>query len=298
MAEPKRTIRLRAETERAFKVEVRGQLSRLHEDFYHTVLLWPWWRFFVFVGSVYLAMNTLFALVYLAAPGSIAGARPGSFEDAFFFSVQTLATIGYGVMAPATRFGHIVVTLEALTGIFGVALITGMTFAKFARPTARVLFGEKAVVTRRNGVPHLMFRMANWRRNMVVEAQLRASIVLEEITAEGEVMRRSIDLSLVKDRTSVFALTWTAMHLIDESSPFYGEGALEKLRAQKAWLNLVLLGTDDTFGQTIHARHIYRLEDIAWWARFVDVVFLNEDTRIIDYSRFHEVIPQGDAPSP
>src|SRR5262249_27446636 len=158
----------------------------------------------------FFATNTFFALLYMSAPGSVLNARDGSFEDAFFFSVQTLATIGYGVMSPGTRFGHIVVTLEALTGILGVALITGLTFAKFARPTARALFTEKAVFSRRNGVPHLMFRMANWRRNMVVEAQLRVILPAEEKTAEGETMRKVTELALVRDRTPMFSLTWNA----------------------------------------------------------------------------------------
>ena len=271
-----------------------GQKSRLHEDFYHSVLVWPWWQFFLFVALSFLGVNVLFASVFSLDSSAIANAHPGSFEDAFFFSVQTFATIGYGAMSPGSRFGHIVVTVEALTGIMSVALITGLTFAKFARPTARVLFSAKAVVSNRNGVPHLMFRMANWRRNMVVEAHLRVILLVQEITAEGEVMRRPMELLLVRDRTALFALSWTATHIIDEKSPFFGEGAMDRLRAQKTEILLALSGLDETMGQTIHARHRYNLDDIVWNARFTDVLTIKEDgTRIIDYSKFHDVIDIG-----
>jgi inward rectifier potassium channel len=291
-AEPRKAVRLRKHQDNMPKVEARGQSSRIHEDFYHEVLVWPWWRFFVFVSLSFLGVNALFALLYLSSPGSIANARQGSFEDAFFFSVQTLATIGYGVMSPGSRFGHVVVTLEALVGILGVALITGLAFAKFARPTARILFSEKAVVTRRDGVPHLMFRMANWRKNMVVEAQLRAFLRVEEVTREGESMRRIVDLPLVKDRSAMFILTWSAMHLIDEASPFHGDDALARLKARKAEIILSLSGVDETLGQNIHARYRYLLEDVVWQARFADVLRVDESgVRVIDYSRFHDVEP-------
>jgi inward rectifier potassium channel len=297
MTTPRRKIRLTT-ADNALPIEARGQEARFHEDFYHSVLAWPWWQFFVFVGGIFLVTNALFAILYLVDPTSIQNARPGSFEDAFFFSVQTLATIGYGAMSPGSLYGHLVVTLEAFTGLLGVALITGLAFSKFARPTARVLFGEKAVVTKRNGVPHLVFRMANWRRNTIVEAQLRVILLAEEITDEGDIMRRTNELRLVKDRTAMFALTWSAMHVIDEASPFYGEGAIDRLRTQKAELILTLVGLDETFGQTINARHRYRLEDIVWNARFVDVLSLEDGKRVIDYSRFHEIEEQSEGAPP
>src|SRR5260221_11624746 len=135
-----------------------------HEDLYHTVLTSSWWLFVLLVAVAFLSANALFACAYVMQPGSISNVRPGSFEDAFFFSVQTMATIGYGGMAPATFFGHVMVTFEAIIAMLGVAVVTGITFSKFSRPTARVLFSEKAVIGPRNGVSHLMFRMANWRR--------------------------------------------------------------------------------------------------------------------------------------
>jgi inward rectifier potassium channel len=269
----------------------QGQYVSLFEDVYHKVLAMPWWRFFAYVGAAWVGINLVFALVYAAMPGCVAGAAPGDLEDAFYFSVQTLATIGYGAMAPATRFGHVVVVCEALVGTLGVALVTGVTFAKFARPTARVLFASKAVVHMRDGVPHLVFRLANWRGNMVVEGQLRVLLLMRQTTREGDVIRMPVELPLVRDRTALFALTWVPMHRIDEKSPFWGGlEARDRLLADNAEIFLSFSGMDETLGQAIQARYRYRLDDIVYNARFVDVLTLEPDgTRIIDYALFHDV---------
>ena len=211
-AKKSKGVRLPHHSGRPFKVEIRGQDARWYDDVYHRLLLVPWWQFFALFALAFLVGNAIFGGLFLLERGSIGGARPGSFEDAFFFSVQTLATIGYGSMSPATFYAHCVVTVEALIGLLSVALMTGLTFAKFARPTARVLFGEKFVISRVNGVPHVMFRMANWRGNLIVEAQLHVVVLVEERTAEGEVFRRPVELPLVRDRNATFVLTWTAMH--------------------------------------------------------------------------------------
>jgi inward rectifier potassium channel len=280
------------------RVKAVGTERAPHKDLYHFVLSRSWPEFFALVALGFLLANTLFAGLYLLQPGSIANARPGSFEDAFYFSVQTLATIGYGGMYPVTRFGHVIVTFEALTGIMSVAVVTGLTFTRFARPTARVLFSEKVVLAPRDGVPHLMFRVANWRRNQISEAHLHVMLLVTERTREGEVLRRQIDLPLVRDRTAVFYLSWTAMHRIDEQSPFFGEGALERLRAQKAEIFLGLSGMDETIGQTINARYGYTLDDIVADVRFADVLTIHPDgTREIDYRRFHDVVPLDAADS-
>ena len=284
-----------------FKIRVMGQRFAPHADLYYFILTRPWPVFILLVALGFVAMNALFALAYTAQPGSIANLKENSVEEAFYFSVQTMATIGYGGMLPATRYGHLLVTVEALFGAIGFAVVTGMTFAEFARPSARVLFSRCAVVGLRDGVPHLMFRMANWRHNQVVEAQLRVLVLVSETTAEGEAMRRQLDLSLVRDRTPLFSLTWTAMHRIEEGSLFHGEHAVERLRAAHAEVILSLTGLDESIGQTIHARHRYDVDEIVWGARFRDVLtVLPDGTREIDYRNFHEVLPleppQGSAP--
>lgn len=272
------------------QVRALGQAWGPHLDLYHWALRLRWDAFFGLVAVVFVLVNALFAVLYIAQPGSVANVS--SFEEALSFSVQTLATIGYGGMMPQTRWGHALVAAESLAGILGTALVTGLTFAKFARPRALVLFSEKCCIGKRDGVPHLALRMANWRHNLVAEAQLRVMVLIEEVTREGEVMRRPHELSLVRDRTAVFNMTWTAFHRIDPTSPFHGDGALERLRAAKAEIYLSLTGLDETSGSTIHARHRYQLEDIAWDSRFRDVLsVLPDGTRVVDYRHFHEVEP-------
>lgn len=275
------------------RIKAIGLERAWHKDLYHFVLAQTWPRFFLLTAVTFIASNLVFATLYwIAPPGSVSNSRPGSFEDAFYFSVQTLATIGYGGMIPVTRYAHIVVTCEAFVGVLAVALITGITFTRFARPSVRVLFSNKVVISPRNGVPHLMFRMANWRRNRIVEARLGITLLVTDRTREGDVMRRQIDLPLVRDRTGVFFLTWTAMHKIDEASPFYGPDGLARLRAQSAEIFLALTGLDETIGQTIHARRQYTLDDLVADARFADVLSdLPDGTRVIDYRRFHDVVP-------
>ena len=271
-------------------VRAVGRPWEPQKDIYHFLLRRSWLEFFCAVALGFLAANAVFAVVYMSQPGGISSARPGSFEDAFFFSVQTMATIGYGTMAPVTRFAHIIVTVEALVGILTVALVTGITFSKFSRPSARIVFSEKMVIAPRNGVPHLMFRLANWRHNQVLEAQLRLILLVTERTLEGETLRRPHELPLVRERNALFSLTWLAMHKIDESSPFFGPDALPRLRAAGAQIFVSLYGVDETVGQNIHARYPYSLDDIVWGARFADLlVDLPDGTRQLDYRVFHEI---------
>lgn len=275
------------------RITALGRKLSPHEDFYHWVLTLTWRAFFGWVTVAYFATNALFALAYAAVPGSVANVT--GFVDSFFFSVETFATIGYGVMAPQTRYAHALVTLEALGGILATATITGVTFARLARPTSKVIFSEKAVIAKRNGVPHLQFRMANWRRNQIAEAQLHVMVLLTETTLEGETLRRPTSLRLLRDKNPMFLLSWTAMHPIDEGSPFHGPDAFEKLRAMKAELFLSLTGLDETIGQTIHTRYRYQLEDIVHGARFSDILRTSDDgVRVIDFDKFHDIEMLGD----
>jgi inward rectifier potassium channel len=287
-AEPKRVSIADDPRARMPPIVAVGRRLSPHEDIYHFVLTLSWPRFFLGVSIGFVGVNVVFALLLAASPGCIANAT--SFADLFFFSVQTLGTIGYGAMAPQTRYGNVIVSIEALVGMLMTAIVTGMTFVRFARPTARILFSDKAVITTRDGVPHLMFRLANWRRNQIVEAHLSASILVTERTQEGETLRRPMSLELVRRVNPMFALTWTAMHKIDESSPFHGDGALARLREQGAELFVSVSGLDETIAQVIHARYRYGVGDIVPNARFVDVLVLRDDgTRVIDFDKFHDI---------
>ena len=269
------------------RIEARGTKLYWWEDFYHWILTLTWPRFFLALAVSFALANAFFATLYDLQPGCIDHAT--GFWDLFFFSVQTLGTIGYGAMAPITRYGNVIVSVESFLGLITTALVTGFTFARFSRPRARILFSDKIVISKRNGVPHLTFRLANWRRNQIVETQLRAMILVKETTLEGETLRRPNPLKLVRDSNPMFLLSWTVMHEIDESSPFYGEDAMEKLRAQEAEIFLNVTGLDETISQTVHARYRYSLDAIVPNARFVDVISNEDGLRIIDYDKFHDI---------
>ena len=258
-------------------------------DAYHRLLTMPWHRFFALVLVGYLFVNGCFALGYYGLGDAIENAVPGSFLDVFFFSVQTLATIGYGKMAPHTLGANVLVTLEALLGMIGLAVTTGLVFARFSRPTARVLFSRVAVVTRWEGTPSLMFRMANARGNQIVEAHLKLTLIRSETTAEGQSVRRLHDLRLLRSEHAAFALTWTAIHPIDAASPLRGADA-ESLRASMAEFVVSLTGIDEGLSQTIHARHGYRPEDLRFGVRFADILTDVQGESRIDYTRFHDVV--------
>jgi inward rectifier potassium channel len=277
-----------------------GLPDRPVADAYHLLLTWTWTRLFAFLGLTYVAVNALFALLYLSlGPGAIANARPNSFADTFFFAFDTMATIGYGNMYPATEAANLLSMLQAMIGLAGMAVTTGLVFAKFARPTARVLFSKVAVIHPFEGVPSLLFRMANARANQIVEAELALVMTRRETTAEGETIYRVHDLKLRRSRNAVFSLTWLAVHPITPDSPLYGQDAATLARDDVGFLASVG-GLDEHFGQTIHARHSYDPADLAWGMRFVDILL--EDERgdaVIDYRRFHEVEPfVGAAGSP
>src|SRR5580658_6683108 len=258
------------------------------KDAYHFLLTMPLGAFFATMGAAYLGVNAVFALLYMLV-GGIDGVKPGDFPDAFFFSVQTLGTIGYGQMAPRSFAAQGVVTVESFFGLFNLAIATGLLFARISRPTARVLFSDRAVVTQHDGAPTLMFRAANRRRNRIVEAEVTVNIMRDWQTREGTRMRGFETLETVRSRSPVFTLTWQIMHRIDEASPLFGQ-TTESLLAQRAEIVVVLKGLDETFAQTIHARASYTPEEIVWGGRLVDVFSRNADGQaVIDYTRFHDI---------
>ncbi|PSB01080.1 ATP-sensitive inward rectifier potassium channel 10 [Merismopedia glauca CCAP 1448/3] len=270
-----------------------GLASFTRSDVYHFLLTLSWLNFLLLVSVVFLATNALFGLLYLCGGDCLANARSGSFLDSFFFSVHTIATVGYGSIYPKTDYANWIVTLESLVGIVGTAMITGLVFARFSLPTARVLFSKVAVISPYNGIPTLMFRTANERHNLIVEAQIGVTLVHNETTNEGHFMRRFYDLELVRKRSPVFALSWTVMHPIDASSPLYN-ATPESLQAEDAQLVISLTGIDETVSQTIHASHIFTADEILWDVRFVDILSLTENGfRRVDYRRFHDVEPVG-----
>ncbi|MBW4675783.1 MAG: ATP-sensitive inward rectifier potassium channel 10 [Desmonostoc geniculatum HA4340-LM1] len=274
-----------------FEIMGMGAWYSYWRDPYHLLLTISWTGFLILICVFYVTINALFALAYLVGGDCIANARPGSFLDVFFFSVQTLASIGYGAMYPKTTYANIIVTIEAMIGLVGIAVMTGLAFARFSRPTARVMFSRVAVITVHDAKPTLMFRTANQRRNTILEAQMRVYLMRDEVTLEGQFMRRIYDLKLLRHQTPSFSLSWSVVHIIDEFSPLYGMTG-ESLIQTNSMLIVSLSGIDETVSQVVHARHSYSAKEILWNNRFVDIFHETADGhRYIDYNRFHDVLP-------
>jgi inward rectifier potassium channel len=232
----------------------------------------------------------MFASGYLALGNGIENARPGSFEDAFFFSVQTMATIGYGHLIPVGFIANVLVTAEALFGFGYFAMVTGLAFSKFSRPTARVLFSEVAVISPHDGALHLKMRLANQRANGIVNARLTMVLLRTVTNQEGQRLRRFSDLKLERDFVPLLRLTWTPLHKIDETSPLFGE-TYESLAAGDAEIVVSLTGLDESFGQTIHARYSYIPDEIVMHAQFEDIIEMRPDQGLgIRYDKFHNVL--------
>ena len=259
------------------------------DDFYHQLMTSSWPLLLLVVVAVIVVVNCLFAAGYLIA-GGVVHARQGSFADAFFFSVQTMATIGYGTMAPTSFVANLFASGEALTGLLAFALVTGLVFSKFSRPTARVRFTRNAVISLRDGVPSLMFRMANVRANQIVEAQIHVVFARQESTLEGEEVRRFYDLELARYRNAIFSNSWTAIHPIGLNSPLYGATA-ESLKVADAGIVVSLTGIDETFSQTVYARYYYGAEEIIWGARLADITTRTLDGEsMLNFARYDEVV--------
>lgn len=257
-------------------------------DFYHWLLVIPWTQFILLISLFYLAVNIIFANAYLTTGDGIANAEPGSFSDAFFFSVQTMSTIGYGAMYPQTIYAQILVIIEVLVGLILVAMGTGLIFVRFAQPTARIIFSNVAVICPFNGVPTLMIRIANQRDNRIIEARIQVSLLKNEISAEGIELRRVYNLQLMRSESPSFRLSWTVMHPIDENSPLYSKTAASLLDTDTEIIT-ILTGLDETFSQTIHARHVYHTHDLRWGVRFVDILSKTDTGKyVIDYKHFHD----------
>ncbi len=260
-----------------------------HRDLYFFFLHWSWPRVFGLFFSFYFLLNAFFAFLYTLQPDSITNARSGSFIDAFFFSVETFATIGFGNMGPATRFAHIIVTIEAATGLIAVAMATGVMFAKLARAQAKVLFSKTAVIMRRNGEKTLSIRVANARGNDLVEATVNIVVLVQDQNTEGQRMRLMKDLKLERSRSPFFRLSWQIMHKIDSESPLAELLSAEQASPHFLGFTVTVMGHDGTFGQTVYARHIYYPDDLRMGHRFVDVLSELPDGRtLMDYGKFHE----------
>ncbi len=269
---------------------VLGEKHTPLRDFYHALLRLPWWATFSVIAAVFLLANTFFATVFVLV-GGIAHARPGSFFDAFFFSVQTMGTIGYGALSPESSGANAVVVVESITGLTLTALATGLVFAKVSLSRARVIFSNEAVICPRDGVPTLMFRMSNQRGNQIVGAEIRVALGRTERTAEGEIFYRTLDLKLQRDHLLSLSRSWVALHSIDETSPLFAETPASVI-TKEIEIQVLVVGLDDISMQTVHASHRYFTHQLLWGRRLVDIVSEAEDGDIVlDLRKFHDTAP-------
>jgi inward rectifier potassium channel len=269
---------------------VKGQDKSRWTDVYHVVLTAPWSLFFLGLLALFALLNIFFASFYVLDPHGISHARPGSFWDAYLFSVQTIASVNSEMIAEST-YVNIVVSFEAFFGILYMATVTGVMFARFSRPYARVLFSKVAVIAPFDGVPTLMFRAANQRGNQIFDASATVSLARQATTLEGVTMRRFEELKVERSRSLLFALSWTIMHKIDEKSPLYG-ATMDQLYDMQFEILILLSGTDDTLADVIYARHSYTPDEILMGHRFVDVLSIAPNgRRVVDLNRFHDTEP-------
>jgi inward rectifier potassium channel len=262
-------------------------------DAYYYLLAASWPKLFTFAFFSYITINLLFASLYSLHLAGLSNAT--SFADAFFFSVQTFSTIGYGSISPTSLYTNIIVTLEAFTGLIAVALTTGIIFAKFSRPTAALRFSDKAVIHDENGIPHLHLRLANERYSEILNAHLTLSALIEQTSNEGITMRRIHRLHLVRDDIPLFAMAWTIMHPLDENSPLYGLTA-ENIAHRLLLLIITIEGTEATFMQTVQSRHFYRPQDIEFNRQFQDMILPAEDGKgslELHHQNLHRTVPLG-----
>lgn len=271
-------------------VVTHGLKAYFWQDIYHIALTASWPLFFAVAALLFLLLNFSFALLYQLGHHAIANQSPAGLLGAFFFSVETLATVGYGDMHPDTIYGHTIATCEIFVGMSGIALTTGMIFARFSRPHARILFAKRAVVRPIDGRMTLMVRAANARQNVIVEAKARMRLMRSETSPEGFYLRKVHDLPLIRDQHPIFLLGWSLMHIIDEESPLFGQ-TLESLKESGAELMLMVEGLDETTAQPMQARYAWPAELILWQHRYVDLLTEYEGETHLDYGKFHDVVP-------
>jgi inward rectifier potassium channel len=284
--------------------DTRGRLDRVVvsktgvrrydlSDPYHLAVALTWPQFLLALLALDMAINFLFAVLYVAVPGSVANARPGSLADAFFFSLETLATVGYGVMAPASLYGHVVASAETVCGVAFTAIMTGLMFVRFSRPKAKIIYADQAVVASHNGRPTLMVRIANGRFNILTNAFAQLIVLQAERSAEGVFFRRVHELRLVRTTFPIFPLAWTIMHELDEQSPLYGLGPAE-LASTDIQLFLSVEAHDPVLGATVHAVKPYRTADILFGMRYADA--FDEKTSLLDLTRISQIEPDIGVP--
>jgi inward rectifier potassium channel len=271
---------------------IKKGISRFDlRDPYHVAVTLSWPQFLAALLGLYLAVNLVFATLYTIVPGAITNARHGNFIDAFFFSFETLATVGYGEMFPGGLYGHLVACAEIICGLAFTAILTGLTFVRFSRPRAKFVFAEYPVVNTHNGKPTLMVRVGNGRAGVLNDAHAKMNVLLRTVSAEGESFRAAHELKLQRSHIPIFPLTWTLMHVMDEKSPLHGFDA-EKFVEADARMVFSMEARDPSLSATVYDTISYRPERVRFGKRYADAISTAEDgTPIADMTLISALTP-------
>jgi inward rectifier potassium channel len=260
-------------------------------DPYHLAVALTWPQFLATLLAIYLLVNVVFATLFWLIPGSVANARPHNFGDVFFFSIETLATVGYGEMYPTTLYGHVIAATEIVCGLGFTAIVTGLTFVRFSRPRAKLVFASNPVVAMHNGKPTLMLRVGNGRLAVLLDAVAKLNVILSATSSEGKRFRRAQELRLERTHLPAFPLTWTLMHVLDEQSPLHGYDTARAIAA-RAQLFVTLEARDPTLAALVHDIRNYASEDIRFGMRYADAVIMAEDgTPVADLTKIGALEP-------
>ncbi len=271
-------------------IVVVGTKSHPVRDAYHSLLRMSWGGVLLTIAVLFLATNAVFAVLFMVT-GGVTGARDGSLRDAFFFSVQTLGTVGYGAMYPTSTAANVLVVAESIVGVILTALATGIVFARFSQTTSMLVFTSKACIAPMDGAPTLMLRVGNDRESTIIEATIRVVMIRTTTTKEGMLFYRMVDLPLQRDRSLALSRSWTVLHVIDEKSPLFGLTP-DACDLHEVEITASVTGTDDTSLQPVHARRRYEAKDIAWGARPADVLSELSDGNIqLDVRKFDQIVP-------
>src|ERR1700676_1237828 len=272
------------------EVIAEGLHLQFWADISHRCMTASWPAFIGGAAMVFVAFNAVFAFFYWIGNQPISNVPSGAYIDYLYFSIETLSTAGYGDMHPQTHYGHFIATVELFTGIFSMSLMTGLIFARFSRPNARLLFADHPVISSHEGKPTLMIRFANERHNIIGNATAKLWLLKNVLSTEGESLRRFCELSLVRNEHPALALSWTLYHILDEQSPLYGLDA-DDLAASKVSLVVVVSGYDVVAAQTVHARKSYDDRESRFGQRYANILATTEEGRLrIDYGKFHETV--------
>jgi inward rectifier potassium channel len=272
------------------EIVAEGLRLNFWADISHRCMTASWPAFIGGAALVFIVFNAIFAGFYWIGDQPVSNVPGGAYIDYLYFSIETLSTAGYGDMHPQTHYGHFIATVELFTGIFSMSLMTGLIFARFSRPNARLLFADHPVISSYDGKPTLMVRFANERHNIIGNATAKLWLIRNVVSREGQVLRRFVELPLVRNENPALALSWTLYHVLDETSPLYGLNAHD-FGALRVSLVVVVTGYDVVAAQTVHARRSYDHTDIRFGQRYVDILDDSEAGRIrIDYSKFHETL--------